>query len=130
LLECSEVGRETLAIADLPQALDAGSLSRSTTREAAMATARKVRRAREREEASEQEQLLTVKGIAKRLNVSEATAHRHLPRMRIIRFGRLVRARPEDVDAYAASLIREPTQPNPPRNRRRYGAEQRTAGAS
>lgn len=51
---------------------------------------------------------LTIREFAQRLRISPATAFRHLPRLRTIRFGGRTLIRVEDADAYATSLIREP----------------------
>jgi hypothetical protein len=77
----------------------------------------------------EDPEYLNVADLAKLFGVAKVTILRHLPNMRTVRFGRRVLVRKADADAYATSLIREPTQPKPPRSRRRYGAEQRAAGA-
>ena len=70
---------------------------------------------------------LNIADLAKLFGVAQVTIHRHLPKMRTVRFGRRVLVRREDADAYAKGLIREPTQPP---KRRRYGADQRAAGAA
>jgi hypothetical protein len=90
-----------------------------------MATTKKVRKARAREGAGDAPDVyLTVHDLCRRLKISPATAHRHLPKMRTVRFGRRVLIRVEDADAYAASLIREPAAL--PRRKLGY---QRAAGA-
>jgi hypothetical protein len=77
----------------------------------------------------EDPEYLNVSDLAKLFGVAKVTILRHLPNMRTVRFGRRVLVRKADADAYAASLIREPTHPKPPRTRRHY-TEQRAAGAS
>lgn len=74
---------------------------------------------------------LSIRQLGERFGCSPATVFRHLPKMRVIKFGRRTLIPTEEADAYAASLMREPsTAPIKPSKRRGGRFEQRAGNAS
>ena len=60
---------------------------------------------------------LTIADFCQKYSISRATLYRHLPNLRLIRFGRRVLIPENEADRYVASLVHEPSAQRPPEAR-------------